>query len=215
MKRFAESYFELLNGKYAGINLTRITEPEDFWNKQILDSIEPFNQSKIFRESINESDVHVDVGFGGGFPLLPLAYLNPQKEFVGIEARAKKAKVVDEIALELGLKNVNCHHIRIENLLIDVPCCITLKAVGKVYDFLSLINTKNKVKVFFYKGPNFTNIEADQIKKAKNEWSVIEDLEINVQGTEKRYIIGFENKNVPHGTTNKKGLISLASLKKA
>ncbi|MAZ49328.1 MAG: hypothetical protein CME65_12265 [Halobacteriovoraceae bacterium] len=215
MKEFAQNYFELLNGKYAGINLTRITEPEEFWNKQILDSIEPFYQSKTFQNSINESSLHIDVGFGGGFPLLPLAFLNPQKEFIGIEARAKKAKVVDEIALELGLNNVNCHHIRLENLLIDVPCSITLKAVGKVYDFLSLINAKNKVKVFFYKGPNFTNIEAAQIKRAKSEWSVIEDLEIDVQGTEKRYIIGFENKNVPHGTTNKKGLLSLASLKKA
>ena len=200
MKEFSNNYYDLLTGEYAGINLTRITDPEDFWNKQIVDSVAPLEQSQIFRDCLLSNNLHLDVGFGGGFPLLPLAKLNSEVDFLGFEARGKKAKVVNEIALKLGLTNVSCHHVRLETLIIDLPCSITLKAVGKVNDFLSMINTKNKVQVFFYKGPNFQELEKNQIEKAKNTWNIIENREINVQGTDKRYIIGFENKHVPHGT---------------
>ena len=200
MKDFSNKYYELLTGEYAGINLTRITDPEEFWNKQIIDSIAPFEQSCVFSSNVEKQRLHLDVGFGGGFPLLPLARLNSSVQFLGFEARGKKAKVVNEIASKLGLNNVKCHHIRLETLIIDQPCTITLKAVGKVNDFLGMINAKNKVQVFFYNGPNFQDLEKDQIEIAKKSWNVIEDREINVQGTDKRYIIGFENKHVPCGT---------------
>lgn len=212
MEEFASNYFRLLNEDYAGINLTRINDKTEFWNKQIIDSIEPYKSSSVFKENLLNSKLHIDVGFGGGFPLLPLAYLNPNYDFIGIEARGKKAKVVQEIAGKLGLKNVNCHHLRLENLLIDIPCTVSLKAVGKVYDFLSLINAKNKVQVFFYKGPNFESQESQQDQKALSEWSKIEFKEINIQGTDKRYIIGYENINVPCGTTKNKSLVTLSSL---
>ena len=215
MREFADRYFNLLNNEYAGINLTRINDPDEFWSKQIEDSIAPFEQIDTFKQSLLGHKLHLDIGFGGGFPLLPLAFLNPDFEFHGFEARGKKAKVVQEISEHLGLNNVNCHHLRIENLLIDVPCSISFKAVGKVYDFLSLINTTNKVNVFFYKGPSFDTTELDQFEKAKNDWSVLNKSELDVQGTEKRYIIGFENKKVPHGTLKNKNLVKLSSLIKA
>ena len=93
MDDFSKRYFDLLNGEYAGINLTRITDENEFYSKQILDSVEPLRQSKIFNESINKSKLHIDVGFGGGFPLLPLAKSLPSIKFIGFEARAKKVRV--------------------------------------------------------------------------------------------------------------------------
>lgn len=212
MKDFAKAYFNLLNGKYAGINLTRINEFDDFYNKQIIDSILPSNESSFFREKLLDQKLHVDVGFGGGFPILPLAKQFPEVQFIGVETRAKKVNVVTEIASELQLKNVKLVHSRIENFEFDRPATVSFKAVGKVNDFLKKIYTKKKLSVFFYKGPNFYTVEKEQINLAKSAWNLVEEREINVQDVDKRYIIGFENKNVPCGTLPKEKHIKLSEM---
>jgi len=119
---------------------------------------------------------------------------------------------VGEIAEKLGLKNVKLQHSRIENIFIDIECVCTLKAVGKVNDFLSKINTDKKISVFFFKGPSFYEHEKDQLIEAKKNWNIIEEREIEVPGTDKRIIIGFENKNVPCGTRYNKQLVKLSSI---
>lgn len=211
---FAKNYYDLLVGEYSGINLTRITNYDEFLLKQISDSLEAYNQSEVFKNSLAQNNIHVDIGFGGGFPLLPLANHLPEKKFVGIETRGKKVKVVSEIANKLRVNNVCLVHERIENILIDLPASLSLKAVGKVNDFLSKIFASQKVQVFFYKGPNFYELESEQIKMAEVNWKMIEEREINLQGVEKRYLIGFENKEVLRGTENKqvKNLVKLSEL---
>jgi 16S rRNA (guanine527-N7)-methyltransferase len=211
VKNFSKKYYELLIGEFSGINLTRITDYDEFYTKQILDSIEPINQSSVFKTSLDNNKIMVDVGFGGGFPILPMAKTYADYKFIGIETRNKKVKVVDQIASALGLNNVYLHHSRIENVLVDQEVTVTFKAVGKVYDFLSKLNCTKKCQVFFYKGPNFYDLEADQILLAREGWDIIEEKEISLEGVEKRYLIGFENKNVLHGTENKT-LINLVKL---
>ena len=137
MINFTKLYYDLLTNEYKGINLTRITDYKEFQLKQIEDSIEPIKQSNVFKDSLFENKIMLDIGFGGGFPILPIAYLHPDIKFLGIDTRSKKAKVVQEISGKLGLKNVNLHHLRLENLLIDRNITCTLKAVGKVNDFLN------------------------------------------------------------------------------
>lgn len=210
MDDFSKQYFDLLNNEFKGINLTRITDFNDFLNKQIIDSIKPLEVSKIFRSSIDKNKKLIDVGFGGGFPILPLANICEDYKFIGVETRGKKVKVVGQIANNLGLKNVSLVHSRIENVLIDFPATISFKAVGKVNDFLSKIHTLHKVQVFFYKGPNFYELEKEQIELTKKEWRIIEEVEIEVDGCEKRLLIGFENINVPRRTHQK--LVNLSSL---
>lgn len=212
MKEFSRQYFELLTTEYAGINLTRINEYNEFELKQIHDSVVPYEESTIFKDLVDKIGLNVDIGFGGGFPILPLAKILPYNKFVGIETRNKKCKVVGEIALKLGLNNVRFLHSRIENVLIDKPCVCTFKAVGKVNDFLSKINPVCDVYVFFYKGPGFYDQESEQIEEAKKNWEMIENIELNVPGTEKRLIVGFKNKNVLRGTKSTKQLVKLSSI---
>ena len=154
----------------------------------------------------------LDIGFGGGFPILPMAKFKPDCSFLGIETRNKKCKVVGEMAQKLGLSNVKFLHARIENVLIDVDCICTLKAVGKVGDFLNRINTSKKIKVFFYKGPGFYELEKDSLKDALRNWNIVEEKEILVPNTDKRLIIGFENKNVPCGTVRDSKLVKVSSI---
>jgi 16S rRNA (guanine527-N7)-methyltransferase len=212
MKEFAIKYHELLTGEYKGINLTRITSFDDFYQKQIVDSVLPLTESKVFKESIETNKAVVDVGFGGGFPILPLAHLYPDKKFVGFEARAKKAKVVQEIAQKLGLKNVKCYHHRIETVNIDVPCVITFKAVGTIEEFLPKIKYRELVSVFFYKGPSFYELE--ELESVVKKWKIIEEMFYDLEGTDGRTLIGLQNKTVPRGTLKKeiKDLVNLSQL---
>lgn len=211
MKEFAKKYLDLLTGEFAGINLTRIESPEDFYNKQILDSVMPMTESKVFRNALEATKLVVDVGFGGGFPILPLAFKNPDVKFIGMEARAKKAQVVQSIANSLGLTNATLKHQRLDFVDFDVDAVITFKAVGKVIDYLPMIRTDKTVYVFFYKGPNFYELEDIEELLEKN-WELIEEKSYDVPGTEGRVLLGFKNRKVLRGTLVTEKIIKFSSL---
>ena len=209
MLDFSLRYLNVLKTKLAGLNLTNILDPDEFYHKQILDSIHPYLQSELFKNEVQKRGVVVDVGFGGGFPILPLAKLLPDIKFVGVETRRKKADAVRLIAEELGLTNVTLVHSRLEDFLFDVPAVVTFKAVGTVEDFLPIINrTSNNMSVFFYKGPNFMELESKGIEKVKQNYKLLENQEISVPGTQQRFLVSFTAQNVPRGTA--KTLVKLS-----
>jgi 16S rRNA (guanine527-N7)-methyltransferase len=211
MKEFAKKYLDLLTGEFAGINLTRITSPEEFYQKQIIDSVLPETESKVFKNCLEKTKLMVDVGFGGGFPILPLAFTNPDKKFIGFEARAKKAQVVQKIANALGLKNATLKHQRLETVDFDVDTMITFKGVGKVSDYLPLLRTNKTLYVFFYKGPNFYELE-DIEEMIEENWELIEEKSYDVPGTEGRILLGFKNRKVLRGTMVTEKIIKFSSL---
>lgn len=208
MLDFSIRYLHVLKTKLAGLNLTKILEPDEFYNKQILDSINPYLQSELFKSSVAKTGIVVDVGFGGGFPILPLAKMLPDVKFVGVESRRKKAEAVTLIAEELGLNNVKLVHSRLEDFLFDRPATITFKAVGTVKDYLPIISrTSNNFTVFFYKGPNFLELEGESLKQIP-DWKLLENQQIQVPGTDQRFLVSFKSHNVPRGTA--KTLVKLS-----
>lgn len=211
MKEFSKKYLDLLTGEFAGINLTRITDPEEFYQKQIIDSVLPETESKVFKNALEKTKLLVDVGFGGGFPILPLAFNNPDKQFIGFEARAKKAQVVQKIAGHLGLSNVKLKHQRLETVDFDMDTVITFKGVGKVADYLPLLRTNKTLYVFFYKGPNFYELE-DIEDMLETDWELIEEKSFDVPGTEGRLLLGFKNRKVLRGTIQTEKIIKFSEL---
>lgn len=210
MKDFSQKYLDLLTGEFEGINLTRIESPEEFYQKQIVDSVKPMEESKIFKKCLEATKIMVDIGFGGGFPILPMAYANPDKKFFGFDARAKKAQVVQQIANRLDLKNATLRHQRFEHILFDRDVVVTFKAVGKVSDLLPMFKTNNNLYVFFYKGPNFYELE--DFEDLLDDWEVIEEISYDVEGTDGRLFLGFKNKNVLRGTKTTEKIIKFSSL---
>jgi 16S rRNA (guanine527-N7)-methyltransferase len=210
MNQFSEKYLHVLNTKLKGLNLTKILDPVEFYNKQILDSILPYEQDLNFKSFLDQTRLMVDVGFGGGFPILPLAHLLPDYRFVGFETRRKKADAVRLLAGELGLKNVKLYHHRIEDVMLDRQCLVTLKAVGTLENFLPLINTTEKIMVSFYKGPGFIQQESQSLNKLEKAWVIESPVEVEVPGTEKRIMVSCKNKNVPRGTS--KTLVNLSEI---
>lgn len=209
MLDFSLRYLNVLKTKLAGLNLTNILDPDEFYNKQILDSINPYLQSELFRAEVQKRGVVVDVGFGGGFPILPLAKLLPEVKFVGVESKRKKVEAVKLIADELGLTNVKLVHSRLEDFLFDRPATVTFKAVGTVADYLPIIQRNHSdMCVFFYKGPSFQELEGQSLPKLAKEWKFLENQEIKVPGTQERYLVSFSAQNVPRGTS--KTLVKLS-----
>lgn len=204
MKEFSQKYLDLLTGEFSGINLTRIESPEEFYNKQILDSVLPEINSQVFKKALEKTGLLIDIGFGGGFPILPLAFKNPEKKFYGFDARAKKVQIVSKIAALLKLSNVKLFHQRYEEVIFDRDVVITFKAVGKVSDLLPLLKTNKTLYVFFYKGPNFYELE--DIEALLDEWELIEEVTYDVEGTEGRVLLGFKNINVLRGTKTAKNI---------
>lgn len=210
MLNFSLKYLELLKTRFAGLNLTRILDDEEFYQKQVLDSILPYEQSADFKTWVDKTKRVVDIGFGGGFPLLPLAQHCSHISLVGFESRAKKVEAVKVIAEELKLPNVQVFHHRAEDILFDIPCVVTFKAVGTVSDYLPSIEVAHKdVRVFFYKGPSFEEKELPDFEKnLSKQWSLILNQKLEVPGTDVRKLVAFAPRNVPRGTP--KNLVRLS-----
>ena len=212
MKDFSKKYLNFLTNDLAGLNLTRILDPDDFYNKQILDSINPAEKSELFKESLKNAKYIIDIGFGGGFPIIPLAKKFPHSNFIGFEAREKKVLAVKKIVDLFSLSNVKLFHKRVEDILFDDNVIIMFKAVGKIEKFLSLLNIQEGCKVFFYKGPGLYKEENLDVLGFK----LLEVKEIIIEDTEKRYIVCFEK--VLRGTIEnknkktKKNLVKFSSL---
>ena len=210
LRDYSQKYLEILKGEFAGLNLTRILDDEEFYHKQILDSVIPYEQISEVQELFDSAELVVDIGFGGGFPILPLAELMKFKFFLGFEARGKKAKAVNRIAEILEQNNVMCFHERVENILFDMDdTVVTFKAVGRVDDFLRRITpATSDLNIVFFKGPSYEKDEEKDAIKLKY-WKQVKKINYEIDGTEQRKIVIFQPKSVPRGT--KKSLVRLTS----
>lgn len=115
----------------------------------------------------------MDVGTGGGFPGIPLAILYPEVDFYLIDVIAKKIKVVNEVAIALGLKNVKAEQMRAENVKTEFDFIVS-RAVTNMPDFVTWVKGKvkktsnNELKngILYLKGGDLTE-ELKDFPKAK------------------------------------------------
>lgn len=100
--------FQCLLEKWNNIhNLTAIKNPRDMMILHILDSLTvvPFITGKRV----------LDVGSGGGLPGIILAIINPEIEFISVDAREKKIQFQTLAAGQLKLSNFKSLHSRIQD----------------------------------------------------------------------------------------------------
>ena len=99
---------EMVLEKNKVMNLTALTTEEQFMHKHFADSL------KIL-DYVNVEGRVLDLGTGAGFPGIPLAIVCSDTEFVLLDSLKKRVNFLEEVASELGLKNVSFLHARAED----------------------------------------------------------------------------------------------------
>lgn len=123
------------NGK---LNLSALRTPEACWAGNILDSL-PILDLPEFKEV----QTLLDVGTGGGFPLLPIAVARPNVKVTGLDATQKKIDAIGRIGVDLELHNLTLLSGRAEDLARDQRHreqydCVTARAVAPLVTLLEI-----------------------------------------------------------------------------
>lgn len=96
----------LLDKWNKAFNLTSVRDPIAMVGRHIVDSlvVSPYLDGERF----------IDVGTGPGLPGLPLAIMNPDKEFVLLDSLGKRIRFIRMVIHSLGLTNVTAVESRVE-----------------------------------------------------------------------------------------------------
>lgn len=91
------------------MNLTAITEPQDFDVKHIVDSL-------TLVPYVKDVKTLGDIGTGAGFPGLVLGIMCSHLQVTLVDSLGKRVRFLQEVVDALGLTNVECIHSRGEEL---------------------------------------------------------------------------------------------------
>jgi len=159
------THFAQLGELYAHwnerINLISRKDFEHLYERHILHSL---GIAKVVQ--FKEGTRIVDVGTGGGFPLVPLAVLFPQCTFHGIDGIGKKITAVKGVVEGLGISNCTAEQVRAEDHKgrYDV---IVSRAVTTLPEFIKATKhlvVKGQGRMFYLKGGEL----ADEILPVRN-----------------------------------------------
>ncbi|PSM51195.1 16S rRNA (guanine(527)-N(7))-methyltransferase RsmG [Chroococcidiopsis sp. CCALA 051] len=117
--QFQQLYEAIVIGNQK-LNLTRITAPEEFWEKHLWDSLRgivsllPTNY--VGAHSCPPLHKIIDIGTGAGFPGIPVAIALPDAEVTLLDSTQKKVAFLNSLMTEMNLQNIQNLVGRAENI---------------------------------------------------------------------------------------------------
>ena len=106
-----ERFKDLLVERNKVMNLTGITESDEVDRLHFTDSAYPLTLPEL-----KNAKKIIDVGTGAGFPGVVLKILAPEKEILLNDSLLKRLKFLDEVIMDLDLKDIETVHARSEDL---------------------------------------------------------------------------------------------------
>jgi 16S rRNA (guanine527-N7)-methyltransferase len=175
------AYIDLLKKWNSAYNLLGGNESDSLVSRHILDSL-----------SINpylEGNLIADIGAGAGLPGIPLAILNPDKNFVLIDSNGKKTRFMFQAKIQLGLDNISIENCRIEHYQsiqqIDMVMC---RAFSTLADALTMLQPifSDECKLLAMKGL----YPEDEIARLPDGFELSKSIKLDVPGSEsQRHLI--------------------------
>lgn len=98
--QFQRLYRLILEGNRQ-LNLTRITTPEEFWEKHLWDSLR--GVAPLLSDPTRQRVI--DIGSGGGFPGIPIAIARPDWSVTLLDATRKKTTFLATLLTNLDCQN--------------------------------------------------------------------------------------------------------------
>ncbi len=138
--------FELYSFWNSQINVISRKDMDNFYLRHVLHSLSIAKMGEI-----QGGDNVLDIGCGGGFPLIPLAILMPDVSFTGVDSIGKKIKVVNEIVEGVGLRNVETFNCRAESLERQWDWVVS-RAVAPLSDLMAWSDGKWREGMLLLKG---------------------------------------------------------------
>ena len=210
------NYYDIVVEWNQKINLTAITEEDEFYTKHFFDSI-----SLAFYKDYSNIESICDVGSGAGFPSIPLKILFPNLKVTIVDSLNKRIKFLNLVKDELGLSDCNFVHARAEEFGQNKDYrenfeIVTARAVARLNVLAELCLPLVK------KGGYFLSLKAqkaeEETKEAINAIKLLggkleQDLEFDIEGEERHILEIRKAKETPNkyprkaGTPNKKPLL--------
>ncbi|MBA4341520.1 MAG: 16S rRNA (guanine(527)-N(7))-methyltransferase RsmG [Methylibium sp.] len=130
------AYLGLIQKWNKVYNLTAVRDPQAMLTQHLVDSL---SLLPALRRHADGSPLRLmDVGSGGGLPGVVVAICEPSIDVTCVDAVAKKASFIKQVAAELGLKNLHGEHARVEELRAAPFDLITSRAFASLLDFTTL-----------------------------------------------------------------------------
>ncbi len=108
-QRLLLAYLALLIKWNKAYNLTAVRDPDEMVSRHLLDSL------SVVPHVAEGGTRWLDVGSGGGMPGVPLAIMFPDRDFTLLDSNGKKTRFLTQVKLELGLRNLQVVHDRVEH----------------------------------------------------------------------------------------------------
>lgn len=103
-QKFQRLYHLIIEGNRQ-LNLTRITDAQEFWEKHLWDSLRGIAPSGKLLPCTLETKSIIDIGTGAGFPGVPISIVFGNYSVNLLDSTRKKITFVDKILNEISLTN--------------------------------------------------------------------------------------------------------------
>lgn len=119
-KEFYNEYIQAFLKQNAKLNLISKNDEKFLWEKHIFDSL----SIEKFFDKYKKGKTMLDIGTGGGFPALPVAYTYKDIDVYPLDSIRKKINAINEMKDELNLENV-------------FPICERVEKLSQKFDLIT------------------------------------------------------------------------------
>lgn len=125
-----QAYLQLLQRWNKVYNLTAVRSPADMLPLHIFDSLAVADYIR--------GDNCLDVGSGAGLPGIPLAIMQPDRQFTMLDTNGKKTRFIQQAIIQLGLSNAIVVQTRVEEWQPEQKfSAIISRAFASIGDFVT------------------------------------------------------------------------------